>query len=215
FAAGMLLPACNILGGVAFVVHGPPKAPAMYELQDRPTVVFVDDRNNTIPQRSDLIRRRVADRVSEQLMTKNVITVTIEPQDALAAAKLTDRYSEVMSIDGIASTVGAEQIIYIEMLSFEATPDGYTPRPRAACAVKVWDAVEHVKLFPSPDAPETAHVMQVDTLPLSTDLYQSRSSLVQVYQVLAEEMGVRIAKLFYEHEIRELGSQSDPMRQYQ
>lgn len=203
---------CNILGGVGYIVHGPPKAPAVYELQDRPTVIFVDDRNSTIPARSEIIRRRIAEVASRELMNRGLVTVTIQPQDALAAARLHDRYEQVMSIDKIGATVGAEQVIYVEMLAFKATTDGYTPKPYAACMVKVWDADANERLFPGPEVPEGAHPLQVSGLPVNPELYRSRGTLVQVYETLADQVGIELTKLFYEHEIRELGSQSDPAR---
>ena len=131
-----------------------------------------------------------------------------------AGSKVKDRYDEVMSLDDIARTVGAEQLIYVQMTAFKASPDGFTPRPAATCLVKVWDAVNKTRVFPGQNAPDTAYALQVATLPLSPDLYKSRSSLLQVYQILAEETGTQVAKLFYAHEIQELGSQSDPARHY-
>ena len=47
---------CNILSPAAYLAMGQDKAPAKYVLEDRSTVVFVDDRNNAIPVNSTRVR---------------------------------------------------------------------------------------------------------------------------------------------------------------
>lgn len=202
--AALLAGGCNIVAPVAYIVQGPPRTPALYEPPDRPTLVFVDDRANTIPRNADAIRRLVADTASRRLMTEKVITTTIRPQDAIALAKQHDRHESVLPIDEIGRLVGAEQVIYIRMLAFRETADG-TPRPYAAAQVKVIDVVEQVRLYPPPEAQEDAFPLQVTMHPIDPALYQSRSALNEIHEALAAELGASLARLFFSHETEELG----------
>ncbi len=97
---------CNIIAPAYFIIHGPPKVPALYVLPDRPTVVFVDDRRNVIATNADRTRRLIAEVTSNELMTKGVLAVTIRPQDALALAKQVDRHKSVLAIDALGEAVG-------------------------------------------------------------------------------------------------------------
>jgi hypothetical protein len=211
-AVSATLPGCNIVAPVYYLIEGPPKTPAMYTLPDVPTVVFIDDRNNAIKRNSDILRRRIADETSRRLMKQKLVTTTIRPQDAIAAARVHDRHDKVLSIDGIAESVGAEQIIYVQLVEFTESTDGYTPRPYAVARVKVLDVVNNVRLFPAPGGLEDFHLLEVIGLPQNTELYQNQTSIQVVHQELADLMGEKIAKLFYTHETKEIGSQLDPDR---
>ena len=144
-AAGFL-PACNILGPVAYIIEGPGTVEAQYILPDVTTVVYVDDRANAVNPTT--LRRVIGDRVSSDLMAKEVLAQTISPADALAMVSLSDSRNQLMPIDEIGRTLGADQVIYVEMLAFQSSPDGATPRPFAVCQVRVIDAVNHTRLFP-------------------------------------------------------------------
>ncbi|MCZ6542142.1 MAG: hypothetical protein O6768_00585, partial [Planctomycetota bacterium] len=82
---------CNIVGPVAYLALGPPKVEAQFLLVDRPTLVFVDDRNNAIPLNASRIRRAIADKASTDLMAKEILTKTISPRDAMALTRQRDR----------------------------------------------------------------------------------------------------------------------------
>lgn len=200
------LASCNYLGPAAYLAMGQPKKPAQYELIDRPTVVFVDDRMNAIPINSSRVRRMIADKVTMQLMTEEVLTTTIEPRDAMATARNRDRDGSLMSIEAIGQAVGAEQVIYVEMTTFRGSPDGFTPRATGSCTVKVVDAINKTRLFPPPDADKGAAVVQVVTLPFDIELFKTSQGRSQIEAILAEMMGDQVAKLFYPHVPDEIGS---------
>jgi hypothetical protein len=199
--------ACNIAAPAFYILHGPPRTPAVYTLADRPTVIFVDDRANAIPRQPDAMRRLLDDEASRQLMEKKVLSNTIRPQDEISVARRHDRYSDVLSIGAIGEAVGAEQVIYVQMIEFRETPDGFTPRPQGACEVKVIDVANQARLFPPPDAPTPSHAVRVLLPAVNEELYKSNPGRLQIYRTLAGEMGSEIAKLFYEHETKELGGQ--------
>jgi hypothetical protein len=206
----IIVAGCNIAGPVAYFIEGPPTRAAQYTLLDRPTIVFVDDRANTIGTNAPAIRRAIAEKVSEDLMVKKLVTTTISPRDAMGVVATSDRHGELMPIDAIGRAVGAEQIIYVQMLSFSGTSDGATPRPTAVCRVRVIDVVERTRLFPPPDTEEASRLMEVQTREIDPAMLRSAASRLKVYQALADETGEQIAKLFYKHEVKELGGSLEP-----
>ncbi len=204
------LPACNYLGPAAYLTMGQPKAAAQYELIDRSTVVFVDDRMNAIPINSSRVRRAIADKVTMQLMTEEVLTTTVAARDAMVTARNRDRDGSLLSIEAIGEAVGAEQVIYVEMTSFRGSPDGFTPRATGSVTVKVVDAVNKARLFPPPDADKPAVVVYVVTQPFDIELFKTSQGRSQIETILAELLGDRIAKLFYPHIPDEIGSRLEP-----
>ena len=199
---------CNILGPASYIVSGPPTIEAQHTLADVPTVIYIDDRSNQVNPIS--LRRVIADTASEDLMVKELLTTTISPQDAMNIAARNDRNKQIMSIEDIGKAVGAKQVIYVEMLQFTDTPDGFTPRPIAACRVRVVDVENRQRVFPGPDVRDASHPMQVMTREVDPELYRTRSGRLQVFQGLAVETGHEIGKLFYKHERKELGGNLNP-----
>lgn len=199
---------CNILGPAGYIVMGQGEVDAKYTLEDRPTVVFIDDRDNLV--NPVMFRRVIADVVSRELMTRELVTRTISPNDAMQLVARYDTNKEVMPIDAIGQAVGAEQIIYVEMISFDESIDGTTPRAAGSCRVRVIDVENRTRLFPAPQADVPYHPVQVMTEEFSTELYRSRTARMQISEALAERLGDQIAKLFYRHESRELGRRLDP-----
>lgn len=197
---------CNIVGPAAYIVGGPGTIDAEHALADRPTVVFVDDRENVVNPTS--LRRVIADKVSQDLMSRGVVSRTISPHDAMSLASRHDTHKDVMPIDAIGRAVDAEQIVYIEMLVFQDS-DGEVPRPIAACRVRVIDVENRERLFPSPDAEQPYRVVQQRMREVDRDMYRSRATRYQISETLAEELGDTIAKLFYKHE-RDLGGRLQP-----
>jgi hypothetical protein len=194
---------CNIVGPAAYIMSGPPTVDALYTLQDVPTVVYIDDRSNQVNPVS--LRRVIGDTASEDLMVQKLVTTTISPQDAMNIAARNDRNNQIMPIEEIGKAVGAKQVIYIEMLQFADTPDGYTPRPIAACRVRVIDVDNRKRVFPGPEMRESSHLLQVMTREVDPELYRTRAGRLQVFDALAHETGHEIAKVFYKHERKQLG----------
>ncbi len=117
-AAMAPLVSCNILAPAAYLLGGPPKRDAQHELADRPTVVFVDDRNNAIPHNALRVRRAIANKVSVDLMEQEILTDAISPGDTMAMARERDREDTLLPIEAIGEAAGAEQVIYVVMLGF-------------------------------------------------------------------------------------------------
>lgn len=211
-AVGAALGSCNIVGPAAYIIGGQPKVEAQYALSDRPTVVFVDDPENILPDRS--LRRLIGDKVSQELMVRELITTTISPADALAVARR-DRFGQKMPIDAIGRAVGAEQVVFIDMVSFSLTPDNVTPRPVGACQVKVIDVTNRERLFPTADGGfrgASGYPVQVAMRQISLERYRTTSSRRSIREQLANEIADQITKVFYRHVPDELGSHLNPPR---
>lgn len=203
---GLAAVGCNIVGPAYAVLSGPPTVDPVYDLPDVSTVVFVDDRGNQIPTSSRMIRLTIADRASQDLMVEKVLTRTISPRDAMGAVMDSDRYEQLMPIDAIGRAVGADVIIYVEMLSFSAAVDtGTTPQPTANFRLRVIDVTNRVRLFPDPLAEEASIVSSASLPMVDPSALQSTTSRLKIYEALAEKTGEEIARLFYKHEARELG----------
>jgi len=206
-AAALLgaLPGCNILGPATYLVTGPPKKAAEIELPKVKTVVFVDDRQNQIRTNSRQLRNAVGERITSTLLEKDVLESMIQSADAMALATSSDRFGDLLSIEELGKRLGAEQVIFVEMRYFRETPDGATPNPTAAAAVKVLDITGKRKIYPLGDDPKaermvTASLGEIDPVKLQGD-----ANRVTVFRRLAEALGTEVAKLFFEHEVNELG----------
>ena len=206
--AAFTLAGCNWVEAIAYVTQPDPKIEAVFFLPDKKTVVFVDDRRNLLnPSR---LRRTIADRASEELMINKVITTAIAPRAAMAVASSHDRYRNVMTISEIGQEVGAEQVIYVEMMGFQLTADGYTPEPLIVCRIKVLDVVNDTRIFPPMTSDQSTHTLQVTIERPSTKDYLSREAQDALTEQLAIKAGDDIAKLFYKHDGATMGSRLQP-----
>ncbi len=201
-AACCVIGGCNIVAPVAVLVAPPPTIPAQYTLQDVPTVVFVDDRDNLVNPSS--LRRVIADTASSEILDEKLVAMTISPQDAMLIASRSDRNNALMNIEEIGKAVGAHQVIYVKITQFAATEDGFTPVPVAAASVKVIDVVNHARVFPGSESSE-GYPVRCTGKPVDPTMYSTRDSRLQIYQSLSAQLGSQIAKVFYKHEYKELG----------
>ncbi len=204
------LAGCNIVGPAAYIIEGPPTVDAVHELADVPTIVFIDDRHNVVSPIS--LRKVIADRVSQDLMVQKVLSENnaLSSQDATAVAMQRERNSSILSIEEIGKSVGAKQVIYVEMLQFQGTPDGFTPRPMAMSRVKVINIEHRKRVFPPEDALQPSREVQAMTREIDPGLYATRSGLLKIYEALAIEAGSEVGRLFYKHERRPLGGNLNP-----
>lgn len=202
-AIAAILPAgCNILGPAAFVLSGPATIDAEFRLPDQPTVVFVDDRRNVLANRG--IRSYLGDKTGEYLLRHKVLNVekqhSIRTGGALAAAR-GDEQGHLLSLEEIGEKVGARQVIYIDMLTFQIeTTDGES-HTHAQFAVKVIDVETRTRIFPDPESGPPARTMVVSLPPERT--YQpifNRETRREAELALAVLIADKVSKIFYKHE---------------
>ena len=206
-ASACMIGGCNIVGPVVAVAAGPPKVEARHTLANVPTVVFIDDRKNLVSPTN--LRRAIADRATQELMLNELVTTTINPQDAILIASRSDKASDLMDIEAVGRAVGAHQVIYVQITMFAETPDGFTPVPTAAANVKVIDVTNHQRVFPGNDMAD-GYPVKHSGAPVDPSLYASRPTRQKINESLASELGDQIAKLFYKHEYVDLGERLTP-----
>ncbi len=194
------LGACNILTPIAYIAEGPPKLPAKYTLPERKTAIFVDDRTNTISR--SRLRDEIGDAIATALLTQKLVPDVVSPRDAHNLAR-NERAGQHLSMERIARDLGAEQLIYVEMMTYRISLDGVTPKPAASARVRVIDAVAREALFPSGTSGELVQSQMREVAP---DRYGNTTGRRQIEDELAVEFGTEIAELFYDHEKRELGA---------
>ncbi len=209
-AAALVLGSCNILVPASYLAFGQPKMEAQYPLLDRPTVVFVDDQSDAIPLNATRVRRTIADKISTELMARDLVTNVISSRDAMALARQRDREGRLLAIGDIGDAAGAEQVIYVEIVSFLGSPDGYTPKPTASCRVKVLDVARRTRLFPPADAERAWRQVAVVAPAINVEQYRTSSGRRQIQQMLALLTADQVAKLFYRHDHVPVGSRLQP-----
>lgn len=201
--ASLLTAGCNILGPAYYMVAGPDETKAIYALDPtRPTVVFVDDRDNRLPRRT--LRFVVAESATKHLLDNDVLTKTpagevaaIDGRAAITAATR-DRFGEPLSVAAIGNACSADVVVHVVFESFTLTADGTTFSPSARLRVKVVDAVNQRRLFPPGDN-VIGVPMDVVLKQRPADLPNSNSGMLQAQESLAKECGRAVAEMFFDH----------------
>lgn len=200
--ATLAVEGCNIIVPAAYIIEGPPSNDAQYTLPDRKVVVFVDDRKNLLSRTQ--LRTVIGDKVASDLLAQELVPEAIASRDALAVARRDESAGKSLSTSEIGEKVGAEVVIYVRVISFNLAEPGGNPLPNAMARVRVIDATNRQRLFPT-DVEDPGVEVTSDMREVSMDLYNSPSGRRSIEEQLAENMGDRIAKVFYKHEKNELG----------
>lgn len=188
---------CNIVAPAFVLIHGPPKTAAAYKLDPkRPTVFFVDDRNNRLYRRS--MRLTIAATAQTILLEQKVLQNVIDAQAALTrvAGEPADEPTDLVSLG---KSVQAEVVVWIGVDSFGFSPDGVTFQPFADLRVKVVDCVNTPsRLWPEEPPGKPIRVLLPEKH--GTNDQASPSALAKAQDQLAQECGRTVAELFFDHE---------------
>ena len=198
-AAVLLVAGCNYLLPASYIIEGPPKAPAAFELPSKRTVVIVDDKINRMPRVA--LRVGIGDSVGTHLLENNVVPETITTRDAVALIRRMDTASKPVSIQRICESLGAEQVVYVEIDEFNLSGGREEGGPEAVALIKVLDITNGSRLWPTAGS----EAVQSSLQDINPSLIATSAGRREVEDKLAEKLGEDIAKLFYAHERRELG----------
>lgn len=198
-AAVLLAAGCNYLLPASYIIEGPPKAPAAFELPSKRTVVIVDDKINRMPRVA--LRVGIGDSVGTHLLENNVVPETITTRDAVALIRRMDTASKPVSIQRICESLGAEQVVYVEIDEFNLSGGRDEGGPEAVALIKVLDITNGSRLWPTAGS----EAVQSSLQDINPSLITTSAGRREVEDKLAEKLGEDIAKLFYAHERRELG----------
>lgn len=224
-AAGLLLLAaiastigpggCNLAAPASYALFGPGKIDAEHNLAQSRTVVFVDDRQNVLPRTA--LRALIGEKVSEDLMSQELIPSAVRPVDAIAATRQHEEGGKPLSIAAIGRELECQQVVYVQVTGFSLTGDGREQTgagatPTAKASVKVIDVVNNARTYPLGDTKAgrdiVAKLREVDL-----DEIRTVAKRRAVEDRLAMELGLTIGQLFYEHERIELGKNLGPRGQ--
>ena len=195
---------CNIVGPIAYIVHGPGKVNALHTLDPKPaTVIFVDDVNSRLPSRS--VRGEIAGSAEKYLIREECLKDVIDYRSALQAAS-SDRTGMTLSITEIAQAVKADVIVYVRVEDFGISPDGQSYSPFAYVRVKVMDAKTQKRIWPED---ERGHPLELRPNPQSTDTPTTVGARLEASRLLAAEVGHAVAQLFYTHEAMNAAGKDD------
>jgi len=201
--AACVFTSCNIVAGVAYVVSPDPEQIALYELPQKKTVVFVDDRHNIMhPSR---LKNVVADKITSELLGRQLVGEMIAPRDAMRFADSQDRNGSILTIGAIGKAVDASVVIYVELTTFIMSVDGHNPAPLAGCSVRVVDVDTKEQLFPAPDSIDAAHKVRAALSRVDPYQLSSVSAARKLSTALSDKLGDAVAKLFYTHTTGRLG----------
>lgn len=197
---------CNVVAPFAYLVEGPPKVPARHQLDpDRATVIFIDDLENNLPRRSlsDMTGRIAEETLLRQGIVSSDYLITNRAARQVAAA---DTSANRTSIVDVGRAVGAEVVVYVDIESFGLTAANAQLAPEARARVKVLDAASNERIWPTSDDGHPL-VAQTNTRPEFAVI--SRDERYRIEEVLANELGTELARLFFEHERERLEDRRD------
>ena len=192
------LPACNYIGPMGYLASGDGKVPAAYKLEDgRSTVIFVDDRENLLRNRT--MRRTIAQTAEKTLLESSAVAkVVFISSDSIDTVTAADKWGKPMGIAQVGQAVDADTVIYATIDQFTLSTDNVSLSPQATLRVKVVDAVSKQRLFPTGD--NEWHITQAIPPRATGEVPKSQSELTVQEQKLAERAGRELAWVFIEHD---------------
>lgn len=195
----LFLAGCNYILPASYIIEGPPKAPASFELPSKRTVVIVDDKVNRMPRVA--LRVVIGDSVGTELLENSVVPETISTRDAVALIRRMDTASKPVSIQRICESLGAEQVVYVEVDEFNLVGGREEGGPEAVALVKVLDITNGSRLWPTVGSTAVQSSLQ----DINPSLITTSAGRREIEDKLAAKLGEDVAKLFYAHARRELG----------
>jgi hypothetical protein len=181
------------------------KVKPVYDLQDRTTLVMVDDPQNRLG--SPVLQTVIATNVAHHLKKNGVLSGKViagKEQAELAARLGPDKYART-PIAKVGRELGAEQVVYVEVEDVILQPAPGIYRPAATLEVKVMDVASNSRLYPEPPpideptAPKRGRSLNVQMRYDKKVRAESRGLDAQMARSLAERIGLEVARLFYEY----------------
>ncbi len=202
---------CEIFGVIANAFF-PEKIKARYRLEDRPTLVLVDDSSASLgnPALLNLIAHTITTDLAKQKKLSDEHAVSTHKLYELAS-RLGGGYART-PIDHIGTELGAQQVIHVDIKSVHLLQEPGLYRPIAATHVRVIDARQGKKLFPqqhdgaTPDASSNPRHETVTVTLRRSSVHSGEQAETQlILRLLCERIGHEVAKLFYDYLPRQPG----------
>lgn len=187
--------------------------PAQYSLNRRARLlVFVDDPDHRLsnPRLSHVVAANVEYHLIETNTHRDIIPQNTFTQWIGANA---DDFSS-MPIDEIGEANGADEVLYVRIVSMSIAMGPDVQRPKVAADIKIIDAHTGERIWPPlPDVldmggPSPGQLV-LSELAVRTDRDGRQSSTNVVYERLAAQLGLDVSRLFYVWRIQPPGSRFD------
>jgi hypothetical protein len=142
---------CNLLGFVASGVAGDPKTPAAFIMAKRPTIVIAEKFDN--PAEAALDAEPIARYIGDELTEHQVVPI-ISPDKVSTLEEANPTTFHGMTIAAIGRAVGAEQIIYVNIISsgLYFADNGDMIRGHGEMRVRVIDSASGATIWPTDNA---------------------------------------------------------------
>jgi hypothetical protein len=181
---------CNVIGVFGYAAGGVMKVPAEYKLQNRPTLVLVENYENpdlyALP--ADRLERGVTDELTENKAAK---LISPDKVDDIKSSDPADYHK--MDIPALGRAVGAKQVVYVNLVYFtvDAPVGGDRFVGKAEAHVKVVDSETGHTLWPADSS--NGRVIKLETKP---EQEVDATKLALVEDQLCHTMTQKIARLF-------------------
>lgn len=187
----LALAGCNVIGALAYKTAGPPAVPAEFKPPQRPTLVFADA--NEAGRATFADADALARFVERQLIDRQVCPMV--GSDRVLDLRGRDVKFSRWSIAEVGRSVGAEQIIYIDVTEARISQviGARSQRGFASARVRVIDAAEGALLWPTES--QQGYPVQFETPLTSLD---DRLTPVEVRNAALLGLADQIGKLFYD-----------------
>jgi len=193
-AMGAMVGGCTGIAWLVSVMVPPKSVPAAYEFAPGGKVlVLVDDLGK--PVRYEQIKRLLTEKINRLLLDNQAVEKVVSYQDIFRLIASRKDFNR-LGIANIARELGANQAIYVRLdkFSLKDNPNISLWHGQLGVSVRVVDIEGDTKWpidRPEGHKPEAAETSQVDN--------PSPTYGAKIATELADEMAVRIAKLFYKH----------------
>lgn len=210
-AAALAVAGCNIVTPVAYAIEGTGQIDAEYVLQDKKTVVFVDDPRNILTRTA--LRASIGDAIGAELYDRELVTTLVNTRDAIAISRqgasgtVDGPSGGEMSMEAIGRALDCAQMIWIQPYTWDVVGRSDTQgiRPTAQAYVRVLDFDLKARVYPSPEVLPRGREITAIIRETDPNLLRTRATRTQVEDELAAKLSREITKLFYKHERLDLG----------
>jgi hypothetical protein len=210
---GPSLIGCQATAVAVAAVQGPPRAEPQFVLPDVNTAVLIEDPAGHLSNPGTA--RQIASTAIYHLRLNEVLptAVFVDPRELAKLQALLDRDWAATPIDAIGRRVGAQQVIYAEVVAASFASDQMLFRPQVRLEVKIINTEDGRRLWPPPPplpdpeavAPGHPLEVQLDADGAAARAESSRTPSDAIRQ-LADEAGRALGRLFFEWRVEEPGS---------
>lgn len=185
----LMIGGCNVVGAVQYAAMGPPERAALYQPAKTPLLVLVE--NYEAPSAAVLDSDRLAMLLSQELQNRQIAPV-VEAARVPALREQKGHEFGQMRIREIGEALGAEQVIYVNLVRSDVEQTAGLLKASLSARVKVVEVSTGRLLWP-PDLAE-GYPVTYETPMIRPD---EKTTPQTVRAEMIDAMAARIGRLFY------------------